>query len=90
MDKNLLTNDESHYTQDKKWNSVAVTQAFELLYHATLTHLNDEEYSHIFALPGKKLKATHSITHKIYLTSDVSFFNIFQFFVSTQSNTSHA
>ena len=57
------------------------TLVFELLNPETLKHLNDEEIQHIkelirenpylFNLPGEKLKATHLVTHKIELTSDI-------------------
>ena len=56
------------------------TRVFEALDPDTLKDLNEEEIAHIkelireqppiFGLPGKQLKATHLVTHKIVTTTD--------------------
>ena len=78
----LLANSDSEMNQEPDYEQKEDRPAriFELLDPCTLSHLNNEEISHvksliknhanIFALPGEKLKATDLITHTINLTSN--------------------
>ena len=85
LNDTLLNDDNAKPTPDEtteeSLKKERVAKVFELLDPATLKHLNEEEISHIkeliaenpflFNLPGEKLKATHLVSHKIELASDV-------------------